>query len=312
MGTHFIVGAGAVGTATADALLALGHEVTIGTRSGRGPMRPGIMRVQVDASDAEALAAVTAGVDVIYNCANPRYDRWADDWPPIATAMLDVARRAGSTLVTMSNLYGYGPVDHPMTTDDPLAAIFTNGMVRAAMWETAKAAYDAGDATIAEVRASDFFGPGTGATSHIGRALPRVLAGKTALLLGDPHQPHTWTYVPDVGRTLACVGTTPAACGQAWHVPSNAPMTQAHVLERAAELAGVARPRIRAIPKVAVASLGLVNGEVRALKDVAYQFDRPFIMDATATTDALGLVPTPLDAALEATIAAERAGAVAA
>ena len=310
MGAHFIVGAGAVGTAAAEALRNLGHEVTIGTRSGGGAEREGIRRVRVDASDADELAAATAGVDALYNCANPRYDRWADDWPPMANAMLEVARRTGATLVTMSNLYGYGPVDHPLTTADPLAATFTNGKVRAAMWEAAKAASDAGDARIAEVRASDFFGPGTGGTSHIGRALPRVLAGKTAMVLGDPTQPHTWTFVPDVGRTLACVGTTPSAWGQAWHVPSNAPATQAAMLARAAMLAGVAPPKIRKIPNIAVATLGLVNGEVRALKDVAYQFDRPFIMDAGATTKALGLNPTPLDDALEATIAAERAGEV--
>ena len=40
MGTHVIVGAGPVGTATAQALVAAGHEVTLVTRSGSGPGGP--------------------------------------------------------------------------------------------------------------------------------------------------------------------------------------------------------------------------------------------------------------------------------
>ena len=45
MGTHAIVGAGSVGTATALALVDAGHEVVVVTRSGSGPDHPGIRRV---------------------------------------------------------------------------------------------------------------------------------------------------------------------------------------------------------------------------------------------------------------------------
>ena len=109
MGKHAIVGAGPVGTATALALVDGGHDVVVVTRSGSGPDHPGVRRVACDASDPVALAAAVGRPDALYNCANPPYHRWPQLWPPMASAMLEVATTTGAVLVTMGNLYGYGP-----------------------------------------------------------------------------------------------------------------------------------------------------------------------------------------------------------
>src|SRR5262245_37047420 len=105
MGRHVIVGAGPVGTAAAEHLVARGHEVRMVTRTGAGPVF--VERVQADATDASRLAQLAAGADTLYNCANPPYHRWPQLWPSLATALLDAAQRSGAVLVTMSNLYGY-------------------------------------------------------------------------------------------------------------------------------------------------------------------------------------------------------------
>lgn len=120
------------------------------TRSGSGPEGAGIERIAADAADAATMAAVTAGADVIYNCANPPYHRWPQMWPPIASSLLGAAERSGAVLVTISNLYGYGPArgslgtpgydaGHPMTEATPLAATGKKGKVRARMWRDAAA-----------------------------------------------------------------------------------------------------------------------------------------------------------------------------
>ena len=312
MGVHLIVGSGAVGTATAHALADAGHEVIVATRTGKGESGPAIRHLALDATDADRLAKAALGAEAIYNCANPRYHRWAEDWPPLARALLEAACRSGATLVTMSNLYGYGPVAHPMTPNEPLDATFPNGRVRADMWREAKAAHDAGQASVVEVRASDFFGPNTGRTSVLGRALPNLLRGRPVTVLGDPSQPHTWSFIPDVGRTLATVATTPSTWGRAWHVASPAPLSQRELLDHAASVAGAPAPRVRRAPKLALRVLGLFNPEMGPLLDVAYQFDGPFIMDSSETTEALGIEPTDLEEALAITIAAERQAEVAA
>ena len=103
MGRHVIVGAGAVGSATALALAAAGHSVLVVTRRGGGPEHEAVDRAVGDITDIERLTTLTMGADALYNCANPRYHAWLTEWPPMAAAFLAVAERTGARLVTMSN-----------------------------------------------------------------------------------------------------------------------------------------------------------------------------------------------------------------
>ena len=88
MALHVIVGAGPIGTSTAEHLVALGHQVRVVTRSGSGPEH--VERVAADATDADRLTELTRGAAALYNCANPPYHRWpelgrrwrAPCWPP--------------------------------------------------------------------------------------------------------------------------------------------------------------------------------------------------------------------------------------
>lgn len=303
MGHHVVIGAGPVGTATARELVAKDHEVTVASRGGRAVDHPGVRSVALDATDRDALLALTTGAEALYNCANPAYHRWSQDWPPIAAALLTAAQTTGAVLVTMSNLYGYGPVDHPMTESDPLAATGRKGRIRAGMWTEALAAHRAGRVRACEARASDFFGPEVLA-SHVGeRVAPRLLTGRPVWVVGDPGVPHSWTYVPDVGRTLATLGTSPAAWGRAWHVPTNPPLSQRQYAEQFSQLAGAPAPTVRGLPRLALRAAGLVLPLLRELDETWYQFDRPFVMDSDAATDAFGITATPIERALTETVA---------
>jgi hypothetical protein len=63
-------------------------------------------------------------------------------------------------------------------------------------------------------------------------------------------------------------------------------------------------PTLRTVPDFVLRGLGLVNGVMREMGHVRYQFTAPFIMDASATESAFHLHATPLDDALRVTIAA--------
>ena len=222
MAKHVVVGAGAVGRGVARVLVADGHDVTIVSGSGRGIDHTGVTAVALDATDGDALTAVTAGAATLYNCANPgHYHRWATEWPPLAASVLAAAERSGAGLVTMSNLYVYGEVDAPIGVDTPMRATGTKGRIRRQMWEDALAAHRAGRLRVTEARASDYIGPESGAQAHLGdRVIPRVLAGKRVRVFGSLDAPHSWAYVPDVSRTLVALGTDDRSWGRAWLVPS--------------------------------------------------------------------------------------------
>src|SRR5256885_290913 len=109
MALHVIVGAGAVGTATATLLAERGEQVRIVSRRGTGPEHPDIERVAADATDADRLTGLATGAAALYNCATPESPRWFIDWPPLHAALLATAERTGAVLTTAATLYPYGP-----------------------------------------------------------------------------------------------------------------------------------------------------------------------------------------------------------
>src|SRR4051794_6310727 len=101
MSKHVIVGAGQIGGRLASALADAGHEVVLVTRSGSGPVAEGITRVPASAADDAVMRQISAGAEVLYNCANPRYHEWERDWPPMANSMIKTAEATGAVLVTL-------------------------------------------------------------------------------------------------------------------------------------------------------------------------------------------------------------------
>lgn len=304
MDLHVIVGAGAVGATTARALAGAGHRVRIVTRSGGGPRGTGIERVAADAADPTVLARLTEDAVAVYNCANPPYHRWPTDWPPLAQSLLTSAERSGAVLVTMCNVYGYGPVDGPMTEQTPLAATGVKGRIRAAMWADALAANDAGRVRVTEARASDFYGPDVTTAGHLGaQFVPRLLAGKPARVVqGDVDAPHSWTYIPDVADALVTLATDERAWGRAWHVPTAPPRSLRQVAAEICRIAGVPDRGVQVLPHWAVRAASPVVPLLRELGEVRYQFTAPFVLDSTTYQATFGTPPTPFDDGLRATV----------
>ena len=302
MALHVLVGKGPVGSTTAAELVSRGHQVRILSRSG-GRSTPDVEHRQVDATDADAVTAAARGAAALYNAANPEYHRWATDWPPVAAALLAAAERTGAVLVTMSNLYGYGRPTGPMTPDSPLAATDTKGRVRVRMWLDALAAHEAGRVRVTEARAADFVGPQVPPEgSHLGRQLAAIRKGRRAWVVGDPDAPRSWAYLPDVGATLATLGTDERALGRAWHVPVNPPRSQRQALGDLAAVMGLPAVPVSGIPWPVISAIGTVVPMMREIAAMRHQFDQPFVTDASATTATFGLTATPWDDVVRAIV----------
>lgn len=300
MRTHAIIGAGQVGRRLARSLIGNGESVRLVSR--RGTSLDGARVISADAADRESLLAATTGADVIYNCVNPAYHSWQEEWPPIANNLIEAAEHADAVLVTLSNLYGYGPVDHAMTEEMSLPGHTRKGSVRANMWHQALAAHQAGRIRTTEVRASDYIGEAGGQTNFGDRVIPKLRAGKAVTLMGRADQPHSWTYTGDAARLLSIVGTDERAWGKAWHVPSNPPVTQAQVIADLASGMDVEVPRIRTAGAVMMRLVGLFNADARELVEMMYEFDRPFVMDSTKAQQTFGMAPTPWPEVIQETL----------
>lgn len=302
---HVVVGAGPVGSALAKRLVQDGAAVTLVTRSGSGPELPGLKRVAVDVKSIDALLAAVPNADAIYNCANPPYHRWPQEWPPMAATFLAYAERTGAGLVTCSNLYGYGPQAKPLRPDMPLSATGVKGRVRADMWLEAKRLHDAGRIRATEVRGADYVMASE--QSRLGdRVVPRVLAGKGVQQVGGIDHPHSWTSPADVADLMAVLGRDDRGWGRAWHVPSNDPRSQREAINDLADAAGVPHVKVTRLPDIALTVLGAFVPMIRELGETLYQFDAPFFLDDSDTRSTFGLAPTPWDVMLGEQIAAYR------
>jgi nucleoside-diphosphate-sugar epimerase len=297
-GLHVIFGTGAIGLATFDALRRRGRTVRLVNRSGQATVPEGV-------EDPVFAAGAAQVATVIYQTMNPPYHQWSAQFPALQAGVLAAAEATGARLVSMENVYMYGrPAGRPLTEDRPNNAHTTKGRLRAVMAAELLNAHHTGRAEVAIGRASDYFGPRGGAQSNLGdRVFPAALAGKTSTVLGDRHQPHTYTYIPDIGEGLAVLGEHPDAPGEIWHLP-NDPHTRStqELVDTIYSQAGQQRTRIRAVPPFLLRALALTSPVVRELLEMQYQFDEPFIVDSSKITTRLGVTATPLDQAIAETL----------
>lgn len=300
--THVVFGGGQVGRALSARLTGLGLAVCVVSR-GRPPgLHDGVEWRSADATDPAAATQAARGAAVIYRCLNAPYTDWPDRFPPLQRGVLKAAERNGALLVTLENLYGYGPTaGRPMTEELPLAARTVKGRIRAAMTRELLEAADAGRVRIAIGRASDFFGAGVTESSLGERFFANAVAGKRADFIGNPDLPHTYSYVPDIAAGLATLGTDERAVGAVWHLPGPETVTTRQLLELVAH--DVGHPvTLRSLPKLAVRALGLFNPTIRELVELSYEFDDPFVMNTDKYQSTFATATTPLPAAILATV----------
>ena len=300
---HVVFGTGQVGRVLAVMLAARGCTVRVVSRHRPAALADRIEWRAADAADTDAASDAAKGAAVIYQCLNAPYTEWPERFPPLQRGALAAAERSGALLVSLENLYGYGPTGgKPMTEDLPLAAATVKGRTRAAMTAELLATAEAGRIRIAIGRASDFFGAGVTQGSVLGeRVFGNALGGRRADLIGNADLPHTYSYVPDIAAGLVTLGTDARAAGHVWHLPGPPTVTTRALLDLVAVQVG--HPvGARVVPRWAMRGLGLVNPMMRELAETSYQFDEPFVLDTSKYESVFGAAGTPLAAAIAATV----------
>lgn len=299
---HIVLGTGPVGKFTARELVKLGKSVRMVNRSGKAADLPSSIEVvKGDVYNAANVAELTQGATTVYQCAQPQYHEWTEKFPALQSAVLEGVAKNGARLVVMENLYMYGdPNGRPITETMPYDAHTKKGKVRAAISQALMDAHRSGKVKVATGRASDFIGPEY--TIGADQLIYPAIEGKTANALGDLDAPHSFTYVPDVGKALAILGTHDEAFGQSWHIPSPAPISQRELAAMIYKEAG--QPlKVRAGGRILLSIIGLFNPGVREVVEMLYEFEKPFILDSSKFEKAFGMKATPIEVAVRETVA---------
>jgi nucleoside-diphosphate-sugar epimerase len=300
---HVVFGTGPVGMSVMDELVQRGpRRVRMVNRSGAARAPDGVEVVGGDATDEAFTREASEGASVVYFALNPPYNKWPELFPRLQAGVLEGAASAGAKLIAMENLYMYGPTDgRPITEDLPYAPNTRKGRVRATMSKELMEAHRSGRVRVAIGRASDFFGPRVITSAAGEQVFGRAVEGKSAQVAGDPDQPHTYTYVPDIGKGLVILGEREEALGRAWHLPSPETLTTRQFVEMIFEEVG--KPaRVQAAPKIVLRAIGLFNPAIRETIEMLYEFEEPFVVDHSRFEREFGEQATLLREAIQHTV----------
>jgi len=119
--------------------------------------------------------------------------------------------------------------------------------------------------------------------------------------MGDPDQPHSYSYTPDVAAGLVRLGTAPGATGQIWHLPVAGPLSTRQLVDQVYALAGH-KTRVLTAGRKTLRALGLFKPQMREYLHTLYQFTEPWVVDDGKFRAAFGDHATPLDEALATTL----------
>lgn len=300
---HVVLGAsGGAGNAIARALDAAGHPTRGVNRSGSADLPKGIEVMAADITTTAGVAMALDGAHVVYMAAQPRYHRWAQEFPAMTERVLAESGRVGAKFVMVDNLYMYGK-GHPLLGPSTTAtATDRKGTVRRAMFDMVMHAHHSGDVTATIGQASDYFGPRADNSAVTALAIEPAVGSGTLRWMGSLDVPHSVAYLPDIARAFVLLGTSPEADGRAWVLPHGPAVTGRQFLDDVERALGDQRK----VSVVSTTMLRIASPFHRISREslgVAYQWSEPWIADDTAFQSTFGpFTCTPLGDAIAETV----------
>ncbi len=304
-----IFGYGPVGRATAARLVAEGREVIVAQRNAPPNPQKGVTFAPADALDRDAVIKAVRGAGQFVVAIGFPYSGvlWREAWPKAIGNFVAACKATGARMVFIDDLYMYGPQTAPLVETMALSDYGWKPAARSAATRVWMAAAAAGEARVAALRAPDFYGPGVGLSFLGDASIGKLAERKAAVFVGSPDVLHDYAYVPDIARATTTLLAAPdPAFGQAWHMPCAPTRTTREILQIAADTLGV-KLRISAMPAWMLGASGMFSPFLRELKEMRFQWDRPYHVDASRFTAAFWSDVTPFETGVPETALAFRA-----
>lgn len=260
---------------------------------------------QADVTNLAELLAAVDGSEVVYLLVGLEYniDVWRRDWPVVMENTIQACLANNAKLVFLDNVYAYGLVNGPMAENTPIRPTSEKGKVRAKILQLLFNAEQNKQLRACVARAADFYGPECNTSVLNATVFERFAKGKSAFVMGRADKIHSFTYVPDIGRALAILGTDDRANGQVWHLPTSAERWTGETwVKAAAHFFGV-KPKYQSTPTILLRLMGLFNRLFREMVEMNYQYTNDYIFSSDKFERSFGMKPTPNEQGAQETAA---------
>ena len=305
---HTILGAGgAIGNALVTELSKKGEPLRLVGRNvklvggAKEAIVAGLSRLQ------ETIDAVY-GSKVVYLVVGLKYDLsvWQDLWPKIMRNTVEACKRAKAKLIFFDNVYMYGKVNGAMTEETPFNPCSKKGEIRARIAGVLLDEVKAGNLNALIARAADFYGPSarTGVANIL--VFDKLAKGARASVLVKDTTRHSYTFTPDIGKSLVLLAGSEKAWSQTWHLPTASnPPTGKEFVEMVARDFGV-QPKYSILTKWMTKLAGTFDTTIREVSEMLYQNEIEYVFDSTKFLKAFEFEPTSYPQGIKLTVAAYR------
>ena len=290
-----ILGAGgAIGTELLNELVRRQQPVRL---VGRNPKQvQGVAEtVSADLSDLAQTISAVAGSTVVYLLVGLKYEVkvWRELWPRIMSNAIEACKLADAKLIFFDNVYMYGKVVGSMTEATPFSPCSRKGEIRAQIATTLLDEVKAGKLTAMIARSADFYGPNAKTSVANLLVFERLAKGAKASCFVSDSVPHSYTYTPDAGKSLALLADTETAWNQTWHVPTAPKPPDGGEFIRLAAKEFAVEPKYRILSRPLIKIGGFFDSDIRESYEMLYQSDSPYVFDSSKFTKAFNQEPTP-------------------
>jgi nucleoside-diphosphate-sugar epimerase len=306
---HTILGAGGpVGKSLATALANLNKQVRLVSRQ---PLvtNNGQYWLKADLSVEQDVIDALEGTEVAYLTIGLPYSTkiWREYWPRVMKNVTTACLHHGVRLVFFDNIYAVSPNHlNPITESSPLQPCSKKGEIRAEVIRILMEAVEKKGLMGLIARSADFLT--LEENKGIIRPLlyDRMIKHQRAQWICNAHVIHNFSYLPDLGKGTALLGTTPDVMQQVWNLPTDpTPMTGVDWIRMMAEEMPTSE-KYTTISAGMIKFLGVFIPSMRELVEMLYQYDRDYFFDSSKFNRYFNYIPaSPREAIQEMLIEIE-------
>ncbi|MDQ0338856.1 nucleoside-diphosphate-sugar epimerase [Caldalkalibacillus uzonensis] len=298
--TNLVLGTGPLGMSVMERLLLEGQQVMMVNQSGQADVPEQVQVIKCDLVKETIPLEIIKKVDVVYHCIGLPYPQWGK-LKTIMNNVIQALRNSDTILVYADNLYAYGPSHGKLVETLLYRPVGKKTRIRADIATFVIEEHNKGNIRAAIGRGSDFYGPRVRNSALGYRVFEHLLKDKSVDIFGNIDTPHTYIYIHDFAAGLVTLGTRTESLGEIWHIPSAETMTTRAMIEKICQELGNS-PSYRIANRLILHALGLFNQEMRELKEIYYQFERPFVVNHNKYKTRFGEQVTPHEQAVRETI----------
>ncbi|ASK64484.1 epimerase [Virgibacillus phasianinus] len=253
-----------------------------------------------DIFDYQTIVNAAKDVDVIFQCANVKYQEMEGKLHLLGESVMKAADILKKKIVIIDGIYVYGhqvakgDENHPQqphTKKGKLRVEFEK-LIFSNKWENAKALI---------VRLPDYYGA-TSQNSYLQPTLEGMAAHKNSIFIGNMNTPREYVYLPDAAKMIVNIAEKDNAYGENWNIPGTRLISGKEIIQIARKVTGN-RKMVIPLNKSAIRLIGLFDPFIREVVEIMYLTKEGFVLSGEKYEKRIGPVPaTPFEKGLEETL----------